>query len=276
MGQETFALTEYTYQVPVAPDQVDLATVMVASVEPTTLEYLALDAMSSGYLADIHAIRLRHYYESQRKILDDLHKINDATRETYSDSVYKSQRIVHMCHVANLTTPAKLLDHIFDGLAKLEKPVIDDHLIGKIQTANLTAERAKQRLLKAERAKSALEEQTLLAEQIELTQKRLGLAVRIGTAMTAAAIFGGSALGILSHTAQIAEKQDVKAEIKTLLDAENVLSETRDNYASIYGGIGVFSIVTAYAAGYVGYNSTHQPAARFAQYRARRIVKKAK
>lgn len=277
MDRYAFALTELSYQVPPHLGNVGLPVTMLASIKPAELNKVTTDALATGYTAEISAAHFRQAVKDRQSYLGQLLQINTDYRENVSDGVFKHQRIASGYIRFDLSPPSSLLDEILDGMNKLEKPAISDEFAADINLASETVEYTEERAAKAEQVKDALYEQTLLAKEIELKQKHLGRAVRIGSALTSAVIIGGCTFGLLH---EIMQGSDARA--------ERVVSElpeaAQDEFSKRYDGegnrsrnilIGAVGLGAAYVSGLNGYVASRRPAARFAQYRAQRIVKKA-
>lgn len=258
MDSRTFALTELTYQVPGFSEKVELPTAMLASINPSELEKVTSDALKTGITAELNSFHFDRAVESRQSYLDKLHQTNADTREIISETIFRRQRIAKHYIDYNVTPPAKLLDSIFDGLLQLEKPIVSDALVDSINLAISTVRHAEQRAAEAKGLKTTLYEQTLLAKEIEVKQKHLGKAARIGSALISAVILGGCGFGVFHEAAQAR------------------FNESNDSRKPQHIGIGVLSLGVAYVGGLNGYIFSRRPAARYAQSRARRIVKHSK
>lgn len=274
----TFALTELTYQVPPPTETVGLPVIMLASVKPAELNRVTSDALSVGYSAEVSAAYLRQAAEDRLGHLDRLQQINNESRENISDGVAKRQKIARSSIRFNGSPPASLLEEIYNGLTNLEKPAVSEELEADINLASVNAKHTGERAVKAERLKKAVYEQTLLAKEIELKRRHLGRAVRIGSALTSAVIIGGSTFGLLHESIKQSDARAEKIVSQMPADAQTEFAERYNDESdqSRYILIGALGLSAATFSGLNGYIISRRPAARFAQYRARRIIKKAK
>ena len=278
MDRYKFALTELTYQVPPPIEGVELSVIMLASIEPDELNKVTTDALATGHIAELSATHFDQAVRDRQSHLGQLQLINTEYRQAISDDVHEQQIIAGRDVSSGLTPPASLLNEIFDGLNKLEKPAIDDEFEADIKLASDTVKHTQERAAKAEHLKETLHEQTTLAKEIELKQRNLGRAVRIGSALTSVVIIGGFTFGLLHKATQESDARAEKVvnEWPEAAQAEFAMRYDDEGNQSRIILIGTFGVGAASLGGLYGYVASRRPAARFAQYRARRIVKKAK